>query len=90
MPLHRPTEKGLGGHTVGGSGGEQRTEGMREVVHKFFACGKVVCSVEDYKYKPRRLVTGACRQETRDAECLRHINICRLITKRPHPGAEGT
>jgi hypothetical protein len=68
---------------------------MRETAHKFFVCGNVVCSVEDYKYfyKPRRLVTGAGRQETKGADCLRHITIRKLIPKPPHLGVictEGT
>jgi hypothetical protein len=61
---------------------------MREAAHKFFVCGNVVCSVEDYKYiyKPRRLVIGVGRQETRGVDCLRHVNIRKLITKRPYLG----
>ena len=59
---------------------------MREAAHTFFVCGNVVCSVEDYKYfhNPRRLVTGVGKQETRGADCLRHINIRKLIPKCPH------
>lgn len=75
--------------------GNDGRKGMREASHTFYVCGNVVCSVEDYKcyYKPRRLVTGVGRQETKGADCLRHINVHKLIPKRPHLGVictEGT